>query len=266
MPDQPFSVREGLRPDRPLIFDDAPERLRYGIRGVLSAVGFSEPSEQRSILCQALRTAPDLSNFSEVPNIDNEVVELLMYEDWDRLFDAIERLPGFLGAYKSATFQEEMNNLFADEDIGYRFDGDTIVRVGTEEFEESVSAARTALAGERFTESRGQFNRALDFRNARPPDWANAIKQAAISVEGTLQIIYNRPGAPLTTIVSEDLPEDIPKNIRSLFRSLYGQGSGTAGARHASIGGTHPTAVRAELAIHVAAALHGFAVGELDST
>lgn len=266
MPDQPFSVREGLRPDRPLVFDDAPEHLRYGIRGVLSAIGFSEPSEQRSILCQALRTAPDQSNFSEVSNIDNEVVELLMYEVWYRLFDAIERLPGFLSPYKSAIFQEEMNSLFADEDIGYRFDEDRIVRVGTEGFEESVSAARTALAGERFTEARKQFNRALDFRNARPPDWANAIKQAAISVEGTLQIIYSRPGAPLTTIVSEDFPQEIPRNIKSLFKSLYGQGSGTVGARHASIEGTHPTAARAELAIHVAAALHGFAVRELDST
>ncbi len=189
-----------------------------------------------------------------------------MYEDWHRLFDAIERLPEFLGSFKSATFQEKVNGLFADEDIGYRFNGDKIVRVGTEEFEESVSAARTALAEERFREAREQFDRALDFRNARPPDWANAIKQAAISVEGVLQIIYDRPGVSLTTILGEDFPRDIPKNIKSLFKSLYGQGSGTVGARHASIGGTDPTAVRAELAIHVAAALHGFAIGELDTT
>lgn len=100
----------------------------------------------------------------------------------------------------------------------------------------------------------------------RPADWANAIKEAVNSVEAVLRIIYSRPGESLTTIVREELPEDVPGNIKGLFKSLYGQGSGTVGARHASIGGNNPSGPRAELAIHVAAALHAYAASELDST
>ena len=86
------------------------------------------------------------------------------------------------------------------------------------------------------------------------------LKEATISVEGVLQVIYDRPGVSLTSI---ELPSSVPRNIRKMFRCLYGLGSGTEGARHASIEGNEPTGPRAELAIHVAAALHAFAVSEL---
>ena len=39
-----------------------------------------------------------------------------------------------------------------------------------------------------------------------------------------LQIVYERPGVALTTIVSEDLPQELPGGIKQLFRFLYGQG------------------------------------------
>ena len=136
--------------------------------------------------------------------------------------------------------------------------------LGTEEFHAAIGLARIALGGERFAEPRRQFERGYDFRNRRPADWSNAIKEAVNSVEGLLQVIYSRPGVSLTTLVSENLPSELPGGIRQLFRSLYSQGSATIGARHASIGGNEPTGPRAELALHVAAALHEYAVNELD--
>ena len=122
-----------------------------------------------------------------------------------------------------------------------------------------------ALDDERFAEARKQFDRGLAFRNNRPPDWANAVKEAVNSVEATLQIIYQRPGVALTKLVTQNLPETVPGGVRNLFKALYSQGSGTVGARHASIGGNAPTGPRADLALHVAAALHTFALAELDA-
>ena len=164
-----------------------------------------------------------------------------------------------------ATYYQEMNALFAEERIGYRFESGAIVRQGTEEFHGAVRLARIALGDERFAEPRRQFQSGYDFRNRRPPDWPNAIKEAVNSVEGVLQVIYCRPGVSLTTIISENLPAELPGGIKQLFRSLYSQGSGTVGARHASIGGYEPTGPRAELALHLAASLHDYAVSELDT-
>ncbi len=260
-----FSVREGLRSESSLIYDEAPGALRYGLREVLHVLGYQTPTAQRLILCKSLRVIPDRSNWTDYPNIEDEVVYLLETEPWHKFFDALERIRQFLSEEEAVVYYERMNALFADERVGYRFESGNIVRVGTEEFHDAVRVAQHALTGERFAEPRRQFERACEFRNALPADWSNAIKEAVNSVEAVLQIIYERPSATLTSIASNDFPAELPGNIKKLFLSLYGQGSGTVGARHASIGGNEPSGPRAELAIHMAAALHAFAVSELDA-
>ena len=264
MTSRPFTEREGLRDEEPLIYDDAPYALRYGIREVLAILGYRTPTAQRHILCGALRTPPDQYNWSDYPNVDQELVDLVALGPWYRFFDALERIPLFLREDETETYYEAMNALFADERIAYRFDSGSLVRLGTDEFHNAVALARTALRDQSFAEPRRQFENANGFRNSIPPDWANAIKEAVNSVEAILQVIYKRPGVSLPTIISQDLPAELPGGIKRLFKSLYSQGSGTVGARHAAIGGSEPTGPRAELAIHVAAALHEFTITELD--
>ena len=261
---RPFSEREGLRSAGPLIYDNAPDSVRYGIREVFTVLGYERPSEQRGVLCKVLRIPPDLGNWTEYPNVDNEVIDLLTTTSWYKFFDALERIPRHLQPHDHAIYFDEVNSLLAEEMVGYRFESGHLVRVGTEEFHTAVAAVQTALQDQRFVEPRRQFNRAYEFRNSFPPDWANAIKEAVNSVEGVLQVVYDRPGVALPAIVSDNLPSDLPGGIKRLFGSLYSQGSGTVGARHASVGGNDPTGPRAELAIHVAAALHAFVVTELN--
>ncbi|MYE40436.1 MAG: hypothetical protein F4X27_09460 [Chloroflexi bacterium] len=264
MINQPFSKREGLQDSTPLVYDDAPDSLRFGIREILMVLGYQEPSEQRRVLCGALRIPPDRSNWSEFPNVDEEVAGLTTVEPWYRFFDALERIPMFLAGKDVEAYYQRMNSLLSDEGVGYRFEAGAIVRLGTDEFHESVAIARTTLHYEKFVEPLRQFERAYEFRNSFPPDWPNAIKEAVNSVEAVLQVIYCRPGVALPTIVSQNFPEELPGGIKRLFHSLYSQGSGTVGARHAAIGGIEPTGPRAELAIHIASALNAFAVAELE--
>ena len=265
MTSQPFSAREGFRGQAPLIYDDAPYGVRYGIREILMVLGYRTPTEQRHILCGALRVPPDPYNWSNFPNVDSEVVGLTSVNPWFKFLDGLERIPRFLASELVPTYFEKMNELFADESLGYRFDSGCLVRVGTEEFHGAVEAARHALQHEKFDEPRRQFERAYEFRNSFPPDWPNAIKEAVNSVEAILQVIFDSPGVALPTIVSQNLPSELPGGVKRMFSSLYSHGSGTVGARHASIGGNEPTGPRAELAIHVAAALHTFVVAELDT-
>ena len=263
MTNSSFSEREGLRPNTSLIYDDAPYQLRYGVREVLTLLDYRTPKAQRQILCGALRTPPDSQNWSD-SNVETEVAQLLMASLWPKFFDALERIPTYMREDAVELYYQEMNALLADESIGYRFESDQLTRVGTDEFHSAVNSARNSLQGDRLAEPRRQFDQANHFRNSFPPDWPNAIKEAVNSVEGTLQVIYNSPGASLTSIMTDSFPSDVPGGIKRLFRALYSQGSGTEGARHAAIGGDKPTAARAELAIHVAAALQAFAVAELD--
>ena len=265
MSSQPFSIRAGLRETGPLVYDDAPEGLRYGLREVFEELGYTNPKSQRQILCKALRVMPDLANWSVYPNVDDEVTQLVSTQPWFRFFDALERIGKFLLNEEVSDYQKKMNELFAEERVGYRFESGSIVRMGTVEFHGAVHGAVTALQDDRFAEPRRQFQRAYEFRNARPPDWANAIKEAVNSVEGVLQVIYERPGVALPSILSQDFPDNLPGGIKKLFQGLYSQGSGTVGARHAAVGGNEPTGPRAELAIHTAASLHAFAIAELDA-
>ena len=265
MLNQSFSVREGLGIDTPLIYDDAPDALRAGLREVLDGLGYKTPRSQRSVLSKAFRVIPDSQNWSDYPNIDDEVVKMITTGPWYKFFDALERMRQSLRDDEEvATYYEKMNALFAEERVGYRFETCNIVRIGTEEFHVAVTEAQHALQDARFVEPRRQFERANELRNQRTADWANAIKEAVNSVEAVLQVIYGCRGVALPTIVSQNFSDELPGGIKKLFGSLYSLGSGTVGARHASVGGNEPTGPRAELAIHIAAALHAFAVAELD--
>lgn len=268
MTNQPFSRREGHGGGLPLTYDDAPDALRSGLREVLQDLGYKRPTQQRRILCGAFRVLPDNSNWSDYPNVEREVSELLETKPWYKFFDALERVPKHLDGTTNpyldvaATFHTKVNTLFAEERIGYRFERGRIVRVGTEEFHNAVADARHALQDERFVEVLQQFERACEFRDQFPPDWSNAIKEAVNSVEGLLQVLFSRPTVSLSKI---PLPAEVPNGINKMFQALYVHGSQTRGSRHAGIGGEEPTGPRAELAIHIAAALHAFAVAELDS-
>ena len=171
---------------------------------------------------------------------------LLEQGAWYEFYDRVERIPKFLQYLDVTDFRKAMNDLFKDENVGYCFEEDKIVKVGTQEFDDAVEGARTALQDEKYAEALRQFERGLDFRNGLPPDWSNAIKEAVNSVEAVLQIIYSRKGETLTKLVSEELPRDTPSNVKSLFKSLYGLGSGTVGARHASVGGNELRTARAQ--------------------
>ena len=93
MTNQPFSLREGFRNGTNLVYDDAPDAIRIGIREVLHVLGYQRPTAQRQILCSALRITPDQNNWSDYPNVDFEVSQLIQTGPWYKFFDALERIP-----------------------------------------------------------------------------------------------------------------------------------------------------------------------------
>ena len=54
------------------------------------------PSEIRDIICPILHESPDRDNWSESPNIQTEVEDLLYGCPWFKVYDFIESISDFL--------------------------------------------------------------------------------------------------------------------------------------------------------------------------
>ena len=92
-PHDRFSDRLGLRPDPAEITvrHDAPEELR----GILVDIGYRHgyrPIPLRTLLCPLFYKRPDPNNWSEYPNIDREVRDLLDECPWYEVYEAIEAM------------------------------------------------------------------------------------------------------------------------------------------------------------------------------
>jgi hypothetical protein len=150
-----FSQRHGFdQPDAPItIRSEAPDWLRSLVVRLAYDAGLG-PSALREMLCELLLESPDPSNWSEYPNVDNEVRGLISQAEWFRVYDFIEMIcehlakpggmPGFgMPQDKLAEFAKKLNEAFRRKGVGWQLmDGHIEIR-GEESFEKSV---RTAIA------------------------------------------------------------------------------------------------------------------------
>lgn len=107
-----FSKREGYtgKEVEIAIREDAPEGLRSYIIQSLYALGLI-PKQIRPVICQVLRVAPDDNNWSEYPNIDMEIRELISNCEWFKVYDIIEALFKKFQS-RQIDFDTEINDYF----------------------------------------------------------------------------------------------------------------------------------------------------------
>ncbi|MFC3967624.1 AbiJ-NTD4 domain-containing protein [Rhizobium lemnae] len=88
-----FSDRHGYRGPEPeiTIRDDAPDFLRFQVASIARSCGLS-PTAIRTIVCDILLEVPDPRNWSEYPNIWDEVLDLLRGCEWYKVYDVAEAL------------------------------------------------------------------------------------------------------------------------------------------------------------------------------
>lgn len=255
-----FSTRYGYRKSTDLVYEDAPETVRVGLREILANMGWKRPSEQRRIICKALRRRPDENNWSDAP-INFEVDRLIHGIEWYEFYDICQRIArmdevvdfGYINQTGLTIFEYELNKLLQEENIGYRMTDGYIDKVGSQAFEEAVGEALGNLQDPQFRAPLDQFQKALGFRNALPPDYPNAVKEAVNSVEGVLQIASGKLGASLPSMLSELQPK-LPSHFERIFKGVYGYGCASEGARHSGVGGPVPSAEDAEFIIHCSSA------------
>ncbi len=85
-----FSKRYGFGKTREItVREDAPEVLRAGFLHILHDEMGVTYNEIREVICPVLHVFPDHNNWSEVPNVRDEVIRLLQGCEWYRIYDIL---------------------------------------------------------------------------------------------------------------------------------------------------------------------------------
>jgi len=98
----------------------APEALRVTVAN--KSCDFLSPSTVRQIVCRVLRKQPDPQNWSEYPNVFDEVQRLLMECAEKKVYKAIDAICEFLETHQpdnAVKFVQEINECFEEEDIDF---------------------------------------------------------------------------------------------------------------------------------------------------
>ena len=149
-----FSERHGLTTDIPIQTREAPSALRSTIVDLAYSAGL-KPSELRKIVCKVLFETPDPNNWSERPNIDDEVRRLLEDAQWNDVYDVIENVAVAVNGTQHALFptrskeyrefESELNRLFRRRGIGWQLRDFLIEYRGDEGVAAALDAAPRLL-------------------------------------------------------------------------------------------------------------------------
>lgn len=228
-PRERFSQRRGLRPKRTEITvrDDAPAELREAVVQIGIEVGVS-PSPQRKILCRILRILPDQGNWSEYPNVMNEVQDLISTCEWFHVYDYIEALAQHLAGTspdQGEAFEREINQYFESGGIGWQLlDGAIEIR-GPEAFEAAVHDAKEATA-DRPTAS-AEIHEALADLSRRPEaDLTGALHHSMAALECLARDVTGESSATLGQILKTHA-NLLPKPLDVAVSKIWGFASET---------------------------------------
>jgi hypothetical protein len=238
---QPFSKRNRYGVAKEIIIrEDAPEILRYFVLDTARTLEFA-PSSLRTVICRILRTRPDISNWTEYPNVWNEVQELTYGCDWFKIYDIIEALHVSFdrndennGMQDAVVFADAINEFFIDEGIGWQLIDGQVVTRGSEAFETVVSEATNALSASERPTAAVHLREALGDLSGRPqPDLPGAIYHAIGALECVARDVADDPKATLGEILKR-YPSLLPKPLDMAISQIWGYASNEA--RHVEEG------------------------------
>lgn len=179
-----FSRRNGLtRPDAEItIRNDAPQEIRDAVVQIAYQCGF-QPSDLRMLLCSLLFRAPDKENWSERPNIDGEVRDLIECCEWFEVYDLIEKI-STIHRYGNNDFSEEINRFFRIAGVGWQLVNGQVEIRGNEVFETVVRHGQKELYQQGRVTAATELHEAINDLSRRPTaETTGAIQHAMAALE-----------------------------------------------------------------------------------
>ncbi len=255
----PFSRRHQYTEAKEItVREDAPEPLRVTVLESVRALGW-EPSNLRSVICRVLRERPSQSNWSEYPNIWDEVQRLVYNCAWYKVYDIIEALyqqmvndHAALRQGLPTRFESEINNAFLEEGIGWQLVDGQVVTRGDGVFEATVQTAAASLAESGRQTAASHLQEAIRALSARPePDCPGAIYHAMGSLECLARDLTGMPKDTLGEILKRR-PDLLPKPLDSALSQIWGYASNEA--RHV-VEGRNPERAEAALIVGLVSAI-----------
>lgn len=261
-----FSRRHGYRVHREIrIREDAPPELRAGLIALLGGLDLTY-SQMREIICPVLHTVPDPNNWTEIPNVRDEVIGLVQGCEWFRVYDICEAAFRYLRNEGLALhrmerelppvdeFSQRVNELLEELGIGWQLQDGQIVTRGPREFERAVNeaVARVEEAGHRTPKQ--ELDEARRDLSRRPePDITGTIQHCIAALECIARIVLGDDRATLGEIIQRRAGElGIPRPLDNAIERMWGYASEMA--RHLREGRV-PSREEAELLLNISAAL-----------
>jgi hypothetical protein len=143
-------------------------------------------------------------------------------------------------------FMEACNSILERELSAYRFVGDKITQITSEE---EISEIEEALRiPEPLRNVKTHIKTALDLLvDRKSPDYRNSIKESISAVEAISELIAKNPKATLRQALKEiENKVGLHPALKNAFSSLYGYTSSADGIRHALLGEPNLTFVDAK--------------------
>ena len=183
-----------------------------------------KPSRIRDVLCGVLRARPDPDNWSEYPNVWEEV-QRLAHDDcqWYRVYDFIEKLHRDTTPYEQERFGVAVNACFREEGIGWQLtpEGQIVTR-GTEAFETVVAGAVDALNETNRPTAAGCVHAALQALSLRPTaDLRGAMNHATGALEAVARDLTEDHRATLGEILHRH-PQLLPRPLNTALSQIWG--------------------------------------------
>ena len=224
--DHSSSDRHGYRPAAAQIVvrEDAPSALRGAIPAIAEEAGM-KPSAMRRVICRVLLVRPDPSNWSEYPNIREEVAWRMDEARWPKVYDIVEAIYAEIAADNPwdsgppREFERRLNAFLAENGIGWELRDGQITRRGSEVFARSTHEVPDRLDSSGFQRSANEMREALTDISRRPePDITGAIQHATAALEATAREITGQRNSTLGRLVPLlGLPAPLDQAVHKLW-------------------------------------------------
>lgn len=263
---KPFSRRNNFHASASEIKvrEGAPEELRVALVDASYACGWG-PGALRTIVCRVLRKRPDPDNWSEYPNVDYEVRNLVDNCPWFKIYDIIEAvyddIADGIRPKVAKRFSDEINAVFLEFGIGWQLEDGQVVSRGDEEYEAVLKQAAIALNASGRPTALSHLQESRQALSRRPkPNLSGAVYHAMGSLEAVARDLSGTPKATLGEILKRH--ELVPKPLDNALSQIWGYASNEA--RHVEEG-REPSREEAELVVGLAAATVTYLSKKTDS-
>lgn len=251
-----FSKRHGHRPTEIEIKvrNDAPQSLREFVIQLVYDLGY-KPSFVRRCICRVLRVTPDNNNWTDFPNIDTEANELLTNCEWYYVYDIIEYLWDEIDTNKREEYQDELNDFFKVNGIGWKIEYGQIEIRGDKNFETTIINAETVLEQANLQTAKTEIIEAIKDLSRRPdPDITGSIQHSLACLECVCREVTGDKKATLGELIKK-FPSVVPRPLDIAIEKLWGFTSEQG--RHLKEGHS-PNFEEAELVVVVSSALSSY--------